>query len=370
MADSLPNSVFATYQPEKAFSAGPASEWDTLASGDFFTGRWAMWLATVGDGKQLRYKRTANIFEGISLSDEGTVYTGFSTSELNTSSSTRFDLISFTFTTNGEPVVAIQDRGDNTVGPKDPYEIIVSFSGNQKTVWSGSNPNLFNSVQVNYPPSIPSPVYPNYESGALVCYYYKEDSTGLYGRYISDGFNQEYIIASGLQPGFSTSTRSEAFPATLNPEYSPYLNSVITLDDDGNRVRVLNQKSNISFAADDFNVNQTGIQYLFESGYGNWFRNTLISNTSGTSFYFDKYFSDNWILYDSGQRYAYNKGTTLDRILYIGRKTGISFLLDKYFSDDWLLYASGSGITSFTGNYTVNEIGLYAVSTGFSIGGY
>ena len=370
MATSLPNPVFATYQPEKAFCSGPDAEGNTLASGEFFTGRWAMWLATVGDGKQLRYKRTSDAFEGVSLTDAGATYTGFSSSELNTPSSNRFDIISFTFTNSGEPVAAIQDRGDNTVGLKNPYEIIVSYSGDKKAMWSGSNPNLFNSSQVNYPFAIPNAVSPIYSTGDLLCYYYKENSTGLYSRKISDGFSTESIAASGLQGGFLTSTRSEVFPLvdTSNLDRSPYINSIVTVDDDGGRIRVLAQKSNINYAFDDFITNLTGVSSDYRSGYGAWKRTTKISETEGQSFYADIFLEDPFEAYQTGFSYSlYALGKTLNKRLFIGLTTGVSIYPDNFFFEDFDIYYTGvtssfiSGVTSRAG---ARSTGAY---TGFSV---
>lgn len=338
MSETLPNPSFATYQPGKAFSVGPDIEGEALSSGEYFTGRWGLWIYN----SEIKYKRVGSIRDGVSFGDIGKKYTGFSQDEIPTSSSKRFQLLSFAFTSSGEPLVAIQDNGDSNEGYNQQPIIKVSYSGDKRAEWYGKNPALFNFAQVNYPESIPNDNYGFYQTGQLACYYYKDESSGLYARYISDGFSTENIIASGLSGGFSTSTRSEAFTSSLGNQYPPYLNTLVSIDSSGGRVRALAQKPYINFASDDFNLNDSGVTNVLESGYGRWAKNGLISKSNGSTYSLDRIFYDTFDTYDTGSRDILNSGTTFDLRSYIGYVTGETYNNDYYMSDDFNTYSSGS----------------------------
>ena len=369
MAIFLPNPVFATYQPHKAFGVGPIDTGIALKSGEYFSGRWAFWLASVDGGRQVRYKRVSGINDGVALTDDGIIYTGFSVNELSSASNSRFDLLSFAFTSSGIPLVAIQDKGDNFVGLKSPPEITISYSGNQKITFNGTNPNLFNFAQVNWPYSVPNSLYPTYNTGQLACYYYKGDSTGLYVRYISDGFSSESIAASGLQSGFLTSSRSECFPADLNQPYSPYSNTIITLDDNGNLVRVLSQKPYINFAFDDFNRNHLGNNiFILTGGYGLWKKRSNILFSSGKSFYADFFFYENFANYNTGSgQYNFNLNISLNNIYITGLTEGTSFYKDIYFYDDFIKYSTGEILFLEYNTLNYQSIIQTGVTTGITL---
>jgi len=337
MPDYLPNPFLLSQQSTIATCNGPAGLTGIpLPSGQYFSGRWGGWY-NMNDGV-IRIAPASGLINPMST---GLVLNYYP--EVSTQSSSRINNLSLCFDNSGSPVTAIQDNGDTHVGFDNTPQIRVAGSGGRfKTGWRGWNPELFNTVQINFPFATPNTLYPGFQTGLVGCYYSDENGTNLFARYSVNNFSVEYLMNSGLAGGFM-GRKIESNPLVSTSPYNPYQKVLYSMNRDKNVITYVS-KPTINFAFDDFERNPAqSFVTLLSSGYGRWMRGGSMLNGSGQLFSPDYYFYDTFESYQSGFRGPFESGITV--INYSGtvlqRTTGFAYNIDSYFYDTFESYQSG-----------------------------
>lgn len=316
-----------------SYCDGPAISRPTgLFSGEFFSGRYGIFLNT--DGWIISRSLTSQD-ETVTRSSTG-IYINYLTGIVNSSSNGEFSNIASCFDNNCQPVVAIQSNPING-----GYIYVAYNSGFRVTGWSGYNPALYNTANINYPLNLPTPVFPTFKSGQIACYYTNATGSILYARYDKDNFYQEYPLHSGLATGFVLNFAGSAFTLKESSikDYSSYVKRLYAYDTNRNLVTYTSYPS-VNFAMDDFSRNAVGDILTLDSGWGRWLRLTSFHPTSGMIFSKDVYAYDIYTGYASG---AYSGKNTAKAFNYQGYLLNWTVTgADVYGYDNYEAYIAGT----------------------------
>ena len=321
--------------PLVSYCDGPAISRPTgLFSGEYFSGRYGIFLNT--DGSIISRSLTSQD-EIVTRSSTG-VYINYLTGIVNSSANYEFSNIASCFDNNAQPIVAIQNNTTNG-----GYIYLAYNSGFAVTGWSGYNPAVYNTANINYPLSVPTPIFPTFKSGQIACYYTNATGSILYARYSKDNFYQEYPLHSGLATGFVLNFAGSAFTIRESniKDYPSYVKRLYAYDTNRNLVTYTSYPS-VNFAMDDFSRNIAGNISVLDSGWGRWLRKSSFHPTSGITFSKDSYAYDSYTGYASGA--------------YSGKNAAKSFNFQGYLLDWTVTGADVYGYDSYqaytAGTYT------------------
>ncbi len=266
------------------------------------------------------------------------------------------------------PVVSIGNRGIDGSGFSGGPTVHVCYnSGTSTATWSGHNPVIYNTININYPSKIPSALRPTFQTGVIGCYYTDINSENLYARYSLDDFATEIHVNSGLATGYPL-TYVRDVPIQSGLHRPSYQKRIFAWNNSGG-FAAYTSREYISFAHDTFeNYPEESLSLLY-NGYGRWFRRSSFHKTSGTSFLVDQYFYDDFESYSTGSIASFNLGTTIaiDSQSYVGLYLGEISLVDfNWGADDFELYPTGEIFILESGyNFGIRLLTAYFMPSGF-----
>lgn len=318
-----------------------------LFSGEYYSGRYAIWINNNG---AIIKKPLQNYNEVVIRNFTGTIL-DYIPGIINENSHTFFSNLTSCFDNKSQPVLGLMDNRSS------PKILVVYNTGLTTATWSGYNPVVYNTLNVNYPLRSPSPLYPTFQTGVIACYYTDILGINLFGRYSFDNFTTEYPINSGLNtgalPAFAISS-----PEPSGPPYYSNLKRIIAFDPMGN-ITAYTSPYTINFCFDDFDkYGYTGITIdVLTGGYGRWARETTFHYSSGNFALIDEYFSDSLQSYNSGQIILLSASISNlkfypgDNKIYtfIGLTEGLFQSSNTFVSDGFETYPTGTKYTNYTG---------------------